>query len=454
MNLASPHATLQLTLPDQPSQRMASAWLILGVASLLAAGVFSVLLVLSRTPAIQEVIPFIDFFHVSLVVHVDLSVLIWFMSFAGVLWSLIGTGEHLFLDKLALGLAILGTAIIVVAPFLGIGNPIMNNYIPILDHPLYISGLAIFTLGSVILAWKTVVTATPDFFSITGSEVLKIGIYLGALIFLFSMVALLVSYKGIPDDLTGRAYYEVLFWGSGHVLQYTHTVLMLVAWIWIANASGATINLPPKLAIVLFVMVVAPVAATPWIYNAFEVVSVEHRLAFTDFMKYGGLASLPLGLIAVIGVLRSARATEDKKPVKAALYCSMLLFAAGGVIGFLIEGVNVVIPAHYHGSIVGVTLAFMGLAYHLFPQLGYGTPNSKMAHLQPYVYGSGQLMHILGLAWSGGYGVQRKTAGAAQGLDRLPEVAGMAMMGLGGLISIIGGLLFLIVAIKCLRNKS
>jgi hypothetical protein len=75
----------------------------------------------------------------------------------------------------------------------------------------------------------------------------------------------------------------------------------------------------------------------------------------------------------------------------------------------------------------------------------------RIAHVQPYVYGGGQLMHILGLAWSGGYGnIQRKTAGAAQGLDNLPEIAGMALMGLGGLVSIIGGLLFLVVAIRAI----
>jgi len=62
-------------------------------------------------------------------------------------------------------------------------------------------------------------------------------------------------------------------------------------------------------------------------------------------------------------------------------------------------------------------------------------------------------MHILGLAWSGGYGVQRKTAGAAQGLENLPEILGMAMMGTGGGISIIGGVLFVIVMLKAFMKK-
>jgi len=62
-------------------------------------------------------------------------------------------------------------------------------------------------------------------------------------------------------------------------------------------------------------------------------------------------------------------------------------------------------------------------------------------------------MHILGLAWSGGYGVQRKTAGAAQGLENLPEIIGMGMMGAGGGISIIGGILFVIVMIKAFKQR-
>src|SRR3546814_7772685 len=70
----------------------------------------------------------------------------------------------------------------------------------------------------------------------------------------------------------------------------------------------------------------------------------------------------------------------------------------------------------------------------------------------PTVYGAGQLLHIVGLVWSGGYGVQRKVAGAEQSLRSISEVAGMGLMGLGGLIAIIGGLLFVVVVAKALRG--
>ncbi len=443
----------QINYVEDGSKWVAAAWLKLGVVSLLLAGLFSILLVLSRTPAIQEVIPFVDFFHVALVVHVDLSVLTWFISFAGVMWSVLVKGARDILDNTVMFFAVIGTAMIVIAPFLGVGNPLMNNYIPILDHPFYIAGLLVFAVAMLLQIIKTLLAGMPKFSVKDGGDALKVGIYLSAWVALFSLLALLATWFLTPDTLQGRAYYEVLFWGGGHVLQFTHTVLLLVAWFWIADASGVKINLSPAIASVLFVLVVLPIVITPAIYLQYGVASPDHRLAFTDLMKYGGLASTPLGLIVVWSIFTSGRCTEDKKPVKAALLSSIILFAAGGIIGFMIEGVNVVIPAHYHGSIVGVTLAFMGLAFHLLPQLGFTQPTSKMAHWQPYVYGGGQLMHILGLAWSGGYGVQRKTAGAAQGLDRLPEVLGMGMMGLGGAISIIGGILFVIVMIKAFMKK-
>jgi heme/copper-type cytochrome/quinol oxidase subunit 1 len=87
----------------------------------------------------------------------------------------------------------------------------------------------------------------------------------------------------------------------------------------------------------------------------------------------------------------------------------------------------------------------------MLPQLGYNRPYSKWARRQPWIYGIGQLMHVLGLAWSGGYGVQRKTAGAAQMLDQLPEIIGMRMMGLGGGIAIIGVVIFLVIVLRTIK---
>jgi cytochrome c oxidase subunit I len=50
--------------------------------------------------------------------------------------------------------------------------------------------------------------------------------------------------------------------------------------------------------------------------------------------------------------------------------------------------------------------------------------------------------------------VQRKVAGAEQVLRSPAEIAGMALMGLGGAIAIVGGLLFIVVVLRAMRRPA
>jgi heme/copper-type cytochrome/quinol oxidase subunit 1 len=168
----------------------------------------------------------------------------------------------------------------------------------------------------------------------------------------------------------------------------------------------------------------------------------------------GGLAIVPFAAALAHALAVAPRAQGAERSLRAALWWSLVLFGAGGAIGLLIDGSNVRIPAHYHGAIVGVTLAFMGLAYHLLPRLGYARPGAGLATLQAWLYGAGQLAHVAGLVWSGGYGVQRKVAGAEQVLRGAEQVAAMGLMGLGGLAAVLGGLLFIVLVLRSLWISS
>ena len=129
------------------TRRVVSAWIILGLLSLVAAGIFSLLLVLARTPVIQSLIPFPDFFHIALVVHVNLSVLVWLLAITAALWSLSSRADRRLWDSASFWLAAAGAAVMVVAPFAGAGNLHMSNYVPVLDHPLFFAGLGLFVAG-------------------------------------------------------------------------------------------------------------------------------------------------------------------------------------------------------------------------------------------------------------------------------------------------------------------
>src|SRR3546814_6041617 len=98
-------------------------------------------------------------------------------------------------------------------------------------------------------------------------------------------------------------------------------------------------------------MALVSVFVTPYAYLAHDVASVEHRNLHTWAMRLGGGVSIvPIGLAVAIALWRCDRSVEPQhSPLRAALLASMLLFAAGGLIGVFINGSNVKIPAHYHG---------------------------------------------------------------------------------------------------------
>ncbi|MBI5439431.1 MAG: cbb3-type cytochrome c oxidase subunit I [Nitrosomonadales bacterium] len=441
-------------MPSEASRKLASGWLWLGIASLVGAGLFAILLVLSRTPYIQDVFPWVDFFHSALVVHVDLSVLLWFMAFAGVLWSLNSSSRFVGIGWLALVLASGGAAAIVLSPFVGAGKPLMSNYVPVIQSAFFFSGLIVFGAGIAISVLRSLIAAPSADLWQRGEGSIRIGFYAASIATVFALISFGWSYALVPDIVESTQYYDLLFWGGGHVLQFTYLLLMLAGWLWLADACGAKVPLTPRVASIFLILGLLPVFYVPFIYLFYGDNLGNYMVQFTQLMKVGGaFAPVPLGLAILYGI-GAGRGPAATDPQRAALLSSIILFAIGGGISLMIGESNTIITAHYHGTGGAISLAFMGLAIHLLPRLGYREPDLKWAALMPYIYGAGQLLHILGLLWSGGYGVQRKVAGAAQGLHGFAQTAGMGLMGLGGLIAVVGGIMFLVVVFKAMRRRA
>ena len=437
-----------LDMPEASVRRLSTGWLLLALGSLVVGGLLTVVIVLSRTPFVQDIFPWTDIFHTALVVHVDMTVLVWFLAMAGVFWSINSKMSGARYGWLALTLCVAGSSILALSPFVGAGRPMMTNYIPILSGPVFFTGLILFGAGFLVLVVQGLVYSRPIGALVTGQGALRFGLYSALVSAMVAIAALTASYLLLPGTIEGERYYELLFWGGGHTLQFVHIQLMLVSWLWLATVSGITSRLTPRVVLFLFVIGLAPALLTVIAYR-FEVESGDHIQTMTWLMQYGGgLAALPIGLIILLNLVSSYRSEKGMSAERSSLLSSMILFGAGGIIGFMIQGSNVTVPAHYHGSIVAVTLAYMGVTYHILPLLGFQRPTGRMVVLQPWFYGTGQLLHVIGLAWSGGYGVQRKTAGESQGLDAMEKVAGMGLMGLGGLIAVIGGILFLIIVYR------
>jgi cytochrome c oxidase subunit I len=446
---------LDFTFFSSPAHRLSRWWLLLGGISLAIAGLFSLALIIGRSPGLSSLPFFVNLFHVSIAVHVDLSVLAWFLCIACLMWSLFAANKPPlvpFLEEAALLSMGAGIALIAVSPFDAKAVALMSNYIPVITTPVFFFGLALILCSVTLMAGRAIL-----FFSgIDG--LISLAVYSSAIIALAAVAAFIASHHFMPPGFDGEPYYELLFWGGGHVLQFLHVQILLVVWLFLVTsikyqvASKLLLATRYSLLATYLLFLIGPLAAllTPLGYLSGDVSSFAHRQFFTHMMIFaGGIAPAILALMIIPAVWRArGERKKENRALWSALAMSILLFICGGVLGGMIQGQNVVIPAHYHGSIIGITLAFMGMAYALLPVFGYRrVVHWKLAYWQPIVYCIGQLMHISGLAISGGYGVLRKTPGGFADVSTNVKIA-MGFMGLGGLIAAIGGVMFVIVVAR------
>jgi cytochrome c oxidase subunit I len=444
----------RLEVPADFRRPLAIAWLMLGIAGIVMSGVYVVLIVLSRTPGLEALFPLQGFFHLAIVAHVDFSVLVWFAACGAMIWSLATAPRAPLLGWLSLAIASAGAVLMAVAPFQG-GEAIMSNYVPVLNNTAFLGGLALFGFGVVLMAARALVYPLPAGSRLAPGGVLRFGSHTSAIAILLAAGALVWSLLSLPAYLSGPQFFEALFWGSGHILQFAWVQLLLVTWLWLSSASGLRMPLTPRLVTMLLLAGIAPAFLAIWAYLVHDVAGPDHRTFFIWLMAAGGgLAAGPLALALLHGWRTSPRATTTmERGLRSSLFFSILLFGLGGALGFLIDASNTMVPAHYHGCIVAITLAFMSISLHLLPRFGFAAPNPRLVLLMPRVYGVGQILHVAGLAFSGGHGVQRKTAGVDQGLEGLAQVLGMSVMGIGGLIAISGGVIYIIAVSGTLRRR-
>lgn len=425
-------------------RKIIACWLGMSIVSLAIAGIFAVLLVIARSPVVQDIFHLSGMFHHALTVHVNLSVLVWFLSGSCMIWHIFAEGRKYVLDNLLFYASIIGVLLIIISPFIGASDALINNYVPIITNDYFIAGIVIFLsaifVQSIIIIVRLLVAKLD--YSSSYEELMGITSLSSSVIYIVSFAGLVIAYmqlESIKDDLYLEDYYEYLFWGGGHIMQILYTQIMLIAWVWLATISGF---IPKRIAIYHAVFLFNILICIPniLVFVFYPADAIDNRILFTDLMKHLlGLSPMVIGGIIVWWLVKNWSYAK-MSPLRWYLIWSIILFALGGAIAWRIDGINTIIPAHYHGSIVGVTLALMGLICYILSSYNcLSHDRNQFLTLQPTIYGVGQIMHILGLAWSGGYGALRKTPGAMESVE---GKAAMGLMGLGGLLSVLGGILF------------
>ncbi len=440
------------------SNRLATSWLYLGVVALAVSGLLSLILVLARAPFLSNLLPKILPFKTALIVHVDLSVLVWMLTIAASIWSMFIRKTISDYCQYLCYLAWIGVTLISVSPFIA-GEPISNNYVPIIQNLPFILGIACFLTAILITSLIGFVCYIGNYLAIKDHyHIISTSIF----ILIIASLCFVMSYMSL-GDITAKYgidtyfYYEILFWGGGHILQFFYTQITCFIWLMLCYTFFSPrpgFKILYKLFFFLNLLFALPALIIYWFVNIDDALYIDF---FTKQMQYlSGIS--PILFIFTLGVeyISSQSRLRINTPYATSLISSVIIFLLGGLIGMRISGVNVTIPAHYHGSIVGISLAFMGYAYLYLStsmpncDLNMNKRTIKMSIVQPIIYACGQAMHISGLAIAGGYGALRKTPGLAMSLK---AKVGMAIMGVGGIIAIIGGLMFVIICVNSLRLR-
>jgi cytochrome c oxidase subunit I len=439
---------MDLALHEHPKvRRLAAGWLLLALTALALSTLCAVLLIAARTPLLGTVATSGELFGRALALHVSLAVVVWFLACAAGFWTLAAGAAASPLRWMALILAGVGLAAMVMPLFFGAAHPVLANYVPMLDHPVFLAGLALFIAGVALCGAASVRGVMRR---LREGPIWRFGALLSIIAATVALGAL-ITVVAIADVPVSQAGIEVLVWGPGHVLQFVHVILLMSVWTVLGEQVLGHPIAPRRWLAGLLLLAVAPVLAVPAIYFNFPVDSPDFRRAFTLLMAFGCWPAAVLLALRLLWQMKRAGRAIWMAPQAPALLLSILLFLLGCVLGAFIRNDSTMVPAHYHGTVGAVTLAYMALGYRLLPAFGMPAGGGALQRRQPLLYGAGLMTLALALAWSGSLGVPRKTLHVDVIVQYPAYFAAMGLAGLGGLLAISGAALFVMNVLRSLR---
>jgi len=155
-----------------------------------------------------------------------------------------------------------------------------------------------------------------------------------------ALLALVWSLAVVPMHLDGKAYYEILFWGVGHALQFTWTLAMLVACCgW--RSLRRTHRAEPRVVLGCSRWRWSACSSRPMPTWRTMSPSVEHRALHTWAMRSAAASRSSRWRWPWRWRCCRCAGCPPSTAAARALWSSMGLFAAGGLIGLLIGGSNV-----------------------------------------------------------------------------------------------------------------
>ncbi|NNC99358.1 MAG: cytochrome C oxidase subunit I, partial [Gammaproteobacteria bacterium] len=480
---------------DRSAESLIKVNAVAAAVSLLIAGILALGVILTRWQEVH-LLP-ADRFYQVLTAHGINALLFWMIFFEVAIMYF--ASSTLLRTRLAAPrwawagfiLMIIGMVMNNVAVYQGASSVMMTSYAPMQAAPHFYLGLILFAVGALIgclVFLGTLVIARDDKTYEGSIPLVTFGALTACIIAIFTIACGAIIL--IPTFLWSIGYinhidaemYRVIWWGMGHSSQQINVAAHVSVWYLIIGILFGARPMSEKVsrtAFLLYILFLQLASAHHILVD--PGMSSEWKIFNTSYAMYlAVLASMIHGLTVpgsmevaqrakgfTKGMFEWLRKAPWGNPVFSGFFFSLLIFGfIGGITGVVMgtEQINLIIhntiyvPAHFHATVaVGTTLAFMSLTYLLIPVLFRRALFLPwVAKMQPYVFSAGMTLMILFMLGAGTLGVSRRHwdmdfTGAALSF----EYAGtaytmMAVAGIGGVLSVLGGAMFLLVTVGSL----
>ena len=427
-------------------------WLLLTIIALAVSGLYSVAVSMMRIPTIYKIFHLPDFFKISLVIHVTLSINIFFMLFG--IYHMQVFLKRSSMTQFLKYCAGLSLSLIIISGFIPNSSAIIINYIPLIDNAFFIIGIALFFLVFLLFSILTLIKLLKEKWLLVKTDLHHHFLFSISTISIISFICLIFSYfinmKYIIDIKNFPL--EEFSWGIGHILQFVFVEIGFLSLLKNLSVFNKFFELEknPKWINKFLILKIGIVSIAPFFYF-----NSSYYKLFTIHMRYGiAIFILPILFLFI----QSLKQKIKEQYFNYAIIGFILYFFVnlyGGILGFAIRGVNVVIPAHYHGSLIAITILLMSFFYGAVKNIGkkidimiFDLRMRKLIFFQLIGYCLGNMMHITGLMIMGGYGALRKTPGDIP----MNIFFGKNIFIVGSLLSISCGILFICIAIISIKK--
>lgn len=429
------------------------SWFIFALLALSISGFYSIFVSMMRIPFVYKIFHYPDFFKTSLIIHVTLSINVFFILFVFFNWvndlkKYLATNSILNVVNF---LTFFSIFLIALSGFIPNSKALTINYIPVINNLYFLFGIAIFFSNFFffsILYFYFILLKKIHLISC------NLKIHLNFFIFFASLISFICFFSYLIQIKITKSFFDLeeFFWGFGHVLQFVFIELSVLCFLLNLTENSNFLKIENKnlsrfLKILSFLKFIL-LGISPFFYF-----SENHLDLFTIQMKYGiPIFLIPINLYFLILLFKKQLIFKKFwSYIILAFVFSSLLGIFGGKIAYFIKEINVTIPAHYHGSLISLTIIIMSFFYATIEKkLGFYSKKIKdLINIQFFLYFFGHFGHILGLLLMGGYGALRKNPGNIT--SKINESFNIKIAKYiffsGSLMSILGGMIFIFLGI-------